>query len=426
MPSQPPRQRSRWVATLDTAFFVLAGVSSVWLAYQTLREGIQPGWPMLLMVVFWVLAAYLVLPRMHRILSRIYVPDYFIGRTRTADGLLGDPVNLALRGNPDQVHQAMDAAGWTQADPVTFYTGWRIVRDTVRRRSYPTAPVSPLILFGRRQDFAYQQEVAGSPSKRHHVRFWRCPDGWLLPGGFSVDWLAAGTFDRSVGLSLFTLQVTHKIESDIDTERDHVVATVRDAVPQAQVQVLRDFFTGYHARNGGGDRIETDGDLPVVDLRTMPVLPAVPPPPTSRRRLVPMSVVFGAAVTGVRALGYTALGILALTVGATLAEAGDLAPDDAALDGLNVLLGVVLLLGGLFDLLLATATLRRRNWARLLLCLDSVVSVAGVILPRLWTDSSGLLHGGLLPVAISVLVLLGLSSDSAREYTTGKRGTVIG
>lgn len=139
--------------------------------------------------------------------------------------------------------------------------------------------MSPLILFGRRQDFAYQQEVAGSPSKRHHVRFWRCPDGWLLPGGFSVDWLAAGTFDRSVGLSLFTLQVTHKIESDIDTERDHVVATVRDAVPQAQVQVLRDFFTGYHARNGGGDRIETDGDLPVVDLRTMPVLPAVPPPP---------------------------------------------------------------------------------------------------------------------------------------------------
>ncbi len=55
----------------------------MWLAYQTLREGIQPGWPMLLVFVFWVLVAYLVLPRLHRILSTIYVPDYFIGRAGT-------------------------------------------------------------------------------------------------------------------------------------------------------------------------------------------------------------------------------------------------------------------------------------------------------------------------------------------------------
>ena len=85
--------------------------------------------------------------------------------------------------------------------------------------------MSPLFLFGRQQDFAYQQEVAGNPAKRHHVRFWRCPDGWLLPGGRRVDWLAAGTFDRAVGFSLFTLQVTHKIDADTDVERDHIVAT---------------------------------------------------------------------------------------------------------------------------------------------------------------------------------------------------------
>ena len=83
--------------------------------------------------------------------------------------------------------------------------------------------MSPLNLFDRRQDFAYQQEIAGSPSSRHHVRFWRCPDGWLLPGGFGADWLAAATFDQKVGISLFTLQVTHKIEENTDVERDFVV-----------------------------------------------------------------------------------------------------------------------------------------------------------------------------------------------------------
>jgi len=116
------------------------------------------------------------------------------------------------------------------------------------------------------QDLAYQQEVAGSPAQRHHVRLWRCPDGWLLPGGRRVDWLAAGTFDRAVGLSLFTLQVTHRIDADTDIERDHIVATVRD-LPGVEVDVIRDFSTGYHARNGGGDSITTDGDLPILDVR---------------------------------------------------------------------------------------------------------------------------------------------------------------
>ena len=103
--------------------------------------------------------------------------------------------------------------------------------------------MSPLNLFDRQQDFAYQQEVAGSPSKRHHVRFWRCPEGWLLPGGYSVDWLAGGTYDKSVGLSLFTLQVTHKIEENTDIERDYIVETVSAAVPEVVVEVIENFST---------------------------------------------------------------------------------------------------------------------------------------------------------------------------------------
>ena len=124
------------------------------------------------------------------------------------------------------------------------------------------------------------------------MRFWKCPPGWLLPGGYRADWLAAGTYDRSVGLSLFTLQVTHKIDADTDVERDHVVATVSAAEPAASVITIRDFSTGYHARNGGGDAIVTDGDLPVLDVRGVdaPARPSPrlrvatarrPPPPTA-------------------------------------------------------------------------------------------------------------------------------------------------
>ncbi|MDC7804306.1 LssY C-terminal domain-containing protein [Sphingomonas sp. BLCC-B65] len=264
------RSSRRWSigVAIDQFFFVFAGLAAIWLAYLGFTESLTVGWWGILgFLLFWLLLAYLVLPRLHRILTTIYVPDYFIGRARTSDGLLGDPVNLAFLGEGAQIERAMRASGWTKADPVTFASSWRIVTSTLRRRSYHEAPVSPLFLFGRQQDFAYQQEVDGNPAQRHHVRFWKCPDGWLLPGGRRVDWLAAGTFDTSVGLSLFTLQVTHRIDADTDVERDHIVATLRAGEAAVRVDVIADFSTGYHARNGGGDSIRTDGDLPVVDVR---------------------------------------------------------------------------------------------------------------------------------------------------------------
>ena len=274
----PRRRRVSFNTLLDGFFFVFAGLASLWLAYLLLSESFAFGWwGILVFLAFWLVLAYLVLPRLHRILTTIYVPDYFMGRTRTSDGLLGDPVNLALLGNDEQLLAAMAAAKWTRADEVTLASSWRIVMSTLSRKSYDEAPVSPLFIFGRKQDYAFQQEVEGNPAKRHHVRFWRCPDGWLLPGGARVDWLAAGTFDRAVGLSLFTLQITHKIDADTDVERDHIVETLRAADPAVVISVLHDFSTGYHSRNGGGDTIRTDGDLPVVDLRAVAVKAATTP-----------------------------------------------------------------------------------------------------------------------------------------------------
>lgn len=271
--------RRRWSIgrALDGFFFVFAGLAAIWLAYLSFTASFSLGWAGIAMVIaFWVLLAYLVLPRLHRILTAVYVPDYFMGRTRTSDGLLGDPVNLAFQGEREAIEAVMAAAGWIAADPVSLRSSWRIITSTLRRRSYPRAPVSPLFLFGRMQDLAYQQEVAGSPAQRHHVRLWKCPDGWLLPGGRRVDWLAAGTFDRAVGLSLFTLQVTHRIDADTDIERDHIVASVT-AVPAVAVDVIRDFATGYHSRNGGGDSITTDGDLPIIDVRAVQIPDAATP-----------------------------------------------------------------------------------------------------------------------------------------------------
>jgi len=41
------------------------------LAYLLLTEGLSAGWQLLLLIPFWVVVTYLMLPRLHRILTRV-------------------------------------------------------------------------------------------------------------------------------------------------------------------------------------------------------------------------------------------------------------------------------------------------------------------------------------------------------------------
>jgi hypothetical protein len=289
-PPEPPRRQSRWatvLATLERLLYIAVTIAVGWAVYVFLLARITRGFEQVwIFLPVWLIAAYALLPRIHKILTDWYLPDYFIGRTRTGDGVLGDPVNLALMGSREELRAAMVAAGWTQAHPITLRTSWRTFTSTLLGRSYPEAPVSNLYVFGRKQELAYQREIEGNPRKRHHVRFWQCPPGWKLPGGFDAEWVAAGTYDKSVGLSLFTFQITHKIADRTDEERDFIITTLRSAGAVESVHVIRHFSTGYHHRNGGGDAIRTDGHLPIVYLRQVP---AVPPPPPSRSPSKPPS-----------------------------------------------------------------------------------------------------------------------------------------
>ena len=75
------------------------------------------------------------------------------------------------------------------------------------------------------------------------------------------------------------------------------------------------------------------------------------------------------------------------------------------------------------DLGLALGVLSERNWARILLMLVSVAAVVGAFVDNL--QHSELITLGRLPtLAISILVLLGLSSHPARDYASrGPRPT---
>jgi hypothetical protein len=219
------------------------------------------------LIGLWLLSAYLVLPRIHRILSKIYLPGYFVGRTRTLDGLLGDPINLAVNGSKKALIAAMQEAGWKQADQRTIKTSARIVLSALLGRSYPNAPVSDLYVFGNRQDLVFQIQDGGNPRKRHHVRFWRVPRRWYLPGGYKVDWVGAATFDDAVGISLFTWQITHSIDANVDDERDFLIKSLQDVNMLRSSTRVEHYFVGYKSRNGvNGSHMVTDGSLVIADL----------------------------------------------------------------------------------------------------------------------------------------------------------------
>jgi hypothetical protein len=218
-------------------------------------------------IILWLFSAYIILPRIYRLVSKLFLPNYFFGRTQTSDGLLGDPVNLVLNGSREQLIAAMEQAGWAKATPLKLSSSIKIVYAAVRGTNYPDAPVSPLFVFNRQEDFAFEKDVDGNPRRRHHIRFWKTPENWWLPGGYKADWLAAATFDNNVGLSLFTGQVTHKIDANVDQERDFVVETLQEANRIISIEDVRHFTSSYHARNGGGSFIHTDGTMPFVTIK---------------------------------------------------------------------------------------------------------------------------------------------------------------
>jgi hypothetical protein len=216
-------------------------------------------------LVAYILLAYFVLPALWRHYE--HQPGLH-GRamtTVTAQGIPGDPLNIGLVGSKAELVKAWRLAGWYPADAITLTTSLEIADSVMLHRPYPDAPVSNLFYDGRHQDLAFEKPVGGSADERHHVRLWLILDKGVE--GRPV-WLGSATFDRGVGISHYTGQITHHIAPNVDAERNLIITELTRAGMLSAIYQVGGVGPTVNGRNGGGDRYYTDGDITVGVIRS--------------------------------------------------------------------------------------------------------------------------------------------------------------
>lgn len=209
------------------------------------------------LISFYIISAYLVLPWGARLIARSIHKRHkgtMEMYSKSVDGLPCDPINMIVIGRKSDLKRAFRLAGWSLADSLDAYTTLRMARSFIFNRPYPTAPFSWLYYDGKKQDLGFQQDIDNSPRKRHHIRFWglslrdssRNPsmDKWIKenqdhirPG--SKIWIGSGTKDTGLGLTKFSLQISHSVDSDTDKERLYLAHQLKSSGLVAESQHLR-------------------------------------------------------------------------------------------------------------------------------------------------------------------------------------------
>lgn len=184
---------------------------------------------------------------------------------RTVDPSNGHPsdlVNLMFVGSREQISAAFRAAGWTEAAPVTMRSRIQGVRAAVEGRSSDSFPMTKLLINDTQADMSWQKSL-NDLSKRHHVRIWKQPGTWQ---GQEI-WIGAATRDIDFAYMHHGSAMTHRIETDIDLERDKIA---NDLAFTSYLELLdwqERSGVPTTARNGKGDLMSTDARIAVLRFR---------------------------------------------------------------------------------------------------------------------------------------------------------------
>jgi hypothetical protein len=144
-------------------------------------------------------------------------------RVSDKEGNAGDMVNFLILGSETAMQSVFTTAGWVKVDADVMDTVLRGIIGSLSKESYLTMPMSQLYLFGRPQDYGWAHaEPISVVRSRNHLRIWKA--------AFEINgetlWVGAATHDIGFERDQRNNGITHKIDPDIDLERDYVEKTL--------------------------------------------------------------------------------------------------------------------------------------------------------------------------------------------------------
>jgi hypothetical protein len=184
-------------------------------------------------------------------------------RIADKDGNAGDMVNFLIIGSEAAMQRIFTAAGWVKVDADVRDTVLHGIIGSLSKEAYLTMPMSPLYLFGRQQDYGWAHaEPISVVSSRNHLRLWKAP--------FQVNgetlWVGAATHDIGFERDQRNDGITHKIDPDIDLERDYVEKTLTSTGLLAQITHFLPESPMKEAKTATGGTFHSNGQVLVLKL----------------------------------------------------------------------------------------------------------------------------------------------------------------
>lgn len=182
-------------------------------------------------------------------------------RVFDAEGREGDMLNLMFVAQPADLQRAFARAGWVKTDRWAPVFVWHLLRHGTHDTRLP---MSRFNLFGRVQDYSYAlPDPAAVVSRRHHLRIWKTD--YKMDG--TPIWVGAATHDLGIEIAKRGHLINHRIDPDVDVERNFVGAELTGVSSASRQQYLLRVDPVFEAQTVSGEAYYSDSRILFLDLQ---------------------------------------------------------------------------------------------------------------------------------------------------------------
>jgi hypothetical protein len=189
-------------------------------------------------------------------------------RVLNGEGREGDMLNLIFLAKEDDLQAAFARAGWLKVEKSTPQIIWHLLWQ---RERYTKLPMDKLYVFGRPQDYSYSLPDPDSiVARRHHLRIWKTDrdmDGIPL-------WVGAATHDVAIEFVKHKFRLFHKIDPNVDEEREFIAGNLAETWQLTREQYLRCAEPVFNAQTATGQEYYSDSRMLFLELNQGAVLKA--------------------------------------------------------------------------------------------------------------------------------------------------------